>query len=238
MRRRAFTLIELLVTAAIISTLISILLPTLSKAQTAARRVSCASQLKALTLGLNVYASNNNAWLPPGPSEIDPFSGFASDPDRGSPLELFNAVRIGQSVLSSQNGWYNQGLLWQQRAIDQPRFYYCPEMERRGAGFAANWPQHMDVNPDAAGERSVVYSSYLYRGGYASAAGTDLGTLNTTRSAPGEPVFADSAFFKLMVHPGGYNIAYLGGQIEFRPFVKPVVTGAAVMPLWNAVRQP
>ncbi|HEV7297994.1 MAG TPA: DUF1559 domain-containing protein [Tepidisphaeraceae bacterium] len=64
--RRAFTLVELLVVIGIIALLISILLPALNKARSAARTTACLSNLRQMGFGLALYASNNNDWLPPG----------------------------------------------------------------------------------------------------------------------------------------------------------------------------
>jgi hypothetical protein len=55
------------------------------------------------------------------------------------------------------------------------------------------------------------------------------------RDSGGEPLFADSPLLGAMLHPGGYTVGYLGGQVEFRTFGKPVVTGLEVGPLWDAV---
>ena len=65
-KRTAFTLIELLVVVAIISLLLSILLPSLTMAKELARRVLCASNQHQIGLGLLMYANENNDYLPEG----------------------------------------------------------------------------------------------------------------------------------------------------------------------------
>ncbi len=60
---RGFTLIELLVVVAIIALLASILMPTLQKAQEMARMVQCASQLRHVGSGYEMYANENNDYI-------------------------------------------------------------------------------------------------------------------------------------------------------------------------------
>ena len=62
--KKVFTLIELLVVIAIIAILASMLLPALSKARQAAQSIKCVSNMKQMCLGANIYASENDNYLP------------------------------------------------------------------------------------------------------------------------------------------------------------------------------
>ncbi len=65
-RFRGFTLIELLVVIAIIALLISILLPSLSRARELSKRLVCASNTKGLGTSAKIYANDNQEkWMMP-----------------------------------------------------------------------------------------------------------------------------------------------------------------------------
>jgi prepilin-type N-terminal cleavage/methylation domain-containing protein len=64
--RKGFTLIELLVVIAIIAILAAILFPVFAQAREKARQITCASNLKQLSLGILMYTQDNNEQFPIG----------------------------------------------------------------------------------------------------------------------------------------------------------------------------
>ncbi len=60
----AFTLIELLVVVAVISLLISVLLPALGSAKEAAKSLRCLSNQRQIGVALHLYAEQYDGWIP------------------------------------------------------------------------------------------------------------------------------------------------------------------------------
>ncbi len=75
--RSGFTLIELLVVITIISILMAILLPALSKARSMAERISCTNNMRQLGMSFMMFSDENGGVFPP----TDP-NDYWGDPDR------------------------------------------------------------------------------------------------------------------------------------------------------------
>ena len=97
MRHRcAFTLVELLVVIAIIGVLIGMLLPAVQQVREAARRISCANNVRNIALGLLNYESANQRF-PPGWTATQPDSGVP-----GFGWMAFNLPFVEQTSLFRQ----------------------------------------------------------------------------------------------------------------------------------------
>ena len=110
---KKFTLIELLVVVAIIGILVSILMPSLSKAREQTRRAVCKSNLRQIAIGATVYANDNKHWTPDWP-------GRTYTP--GSTYDGARNISYGQPAIGI-------GLLITNEYIEEgaaPGVLYCP----------------------------------------------------------------------------------------------------------------
>jgi prepilin-type N-terminal cleavage/methylation domain-containing protein/prepilin-type processing-associated H-X9-DG protein len=143
--RRAFTLVELLIVIAIIALLVSILLPTLSRARRLAKRTVCASNLRSVNLAVMLYTDAHRDAYP-----------AAEDPVSRSP---FYWLWMGR-------GWrgFIEPYLGEDVSPDNPSVLLCPSDPAREEFQATSYAYSMSFyhSPgqiDAMDDKADTYSN-------------------------------------------------------------------------------
>lgn len=127
-----FTLIELLVVIAIIAVLLSILLPSLSRARDAARATVCGAHNRGVLNGAALYFVEQNDWIPgPSTTGVGLHHNEPYIPSHGSPTQDWDWLSpiIGQSLNLPED----RLLKFQELCMTKLR---CPENEER---YGTRW---------------------------------------------------------------------------------------------------
>lgn len=80
----AFSLVEVLVVVAILGILAALAFPSFGSASAKARRSECQSNLRQLGVGIQLFASDNNGFLPPTRDDLQQFTAITNGGSSGA----------------------------------------------------------------------------------------------------------------------------------------------------------
>lgn len=138
---RGFTVIDVLVSVAVITLLISLLMPGLSLVRETARRVVCASNVRQVGLGLAMYADDNKDTLP----FVD-LQGFGTDEPQ---------YQLSMRLRKAPAEWDGLGRLWSGEYLSSGQVFYCPSHAggHPFSRYAAQW----------SGTNGEIFGNMQYR---------------------------------------------------------------------------
>jgi len=201
----AFTLLELLSVVAIILVLAAILFPFARKMVDRAHTAQCISNLRAIGIGLQSYAADNNSNLP-----------IALWGDSGSaPATLITAGGPNGLGLLVAGGYLGDPPRADVTGVNRPKVLMCPSKNGRFFFSDPGWSSYAYQSPSTTGSGAADLAKQqknLIPGGWALA----MDACQAYRNF-------DAA------HEGKFsNVLYADGHVESRPFI-----GAEKTPGWG-----
>ena len=227
--RYGFTLIELLVVVSIIALLVSILLPALSQARRQTRKVTCATNLKQIYLGMVMYVDHSDDKLPH--TEIDKDTTLYPPPGG----EWYPDQWFWQQIIAEDVNVQREELGWNEYSAGYEVFYCTAWREMQWKPLWGNYglndtyctrgtrPQYAFARIVQPSQRILILDngSYLARGmdckyptGYFQYVPSAIEPGTDPADASGFPItlwLQDD--YKTGRHDGMVNIAWADGHV-------------------------
>lgn len=162
--RPAFSMMDLLVSLAVIAVLVAFMLPTLAMAREAANRIKCASNLRQVGVGLQMFVFDNRSRLP---------STTFIDPNQPNDHEIHETVhlRLSADMIQQRSSttarrsttirptttdrWDGLGWIYARDYISDARIFYCPSHEG-----SHDYERYL---PQWQGASGAIVGNYQYR---------------------------------------------------------------------------
>ncbi|MHC4166711.1 MAG: type II secretion system protein [Planctomycetota bacterium] len=187
--RKAFTLTELLVVIAIIALLMAILAPVLHRARMQAQRVSCASNIRQMGTGINLYAQDFDGLIPPM-NEVRP---------RQTEGHYTRWFKSGDAT------WWNMGFVFKAGILKDGKVFYCPSPDVRFKYKNYSKPIFPSSSPLVSNPGTRM--SYMYNPVCVSLENRDRKFKKLSQLKAGETLLlVDSVLDGSVAHMGGWNI--------------------------------
>ena len=141
--KKSFTLLELMIVIAVLGILVTLLLPSLSKAREKGKRAVCLSNVSQQLTLLYSYGSTNNNKIP---------------------LHYGTGQPRNSSYFNNNNNYMNMGLLWKKGFSTKNSFLICPsfQVDNIPNGRSRDWVV-IDSLRTEANRRQSNHSDYSYR---------------------------------------------------------------------------
>jgi hypothetical protein len=150
-------MMDLMVSMAVISVLIAMLLPAVSKVRESTQRVICGHNLRQIGMGMSVYTQDNSDRLPDSVFLPQQRPDTASLPS----LHRMDTVRVTQQefdFLRRDELWDGLGMLYDQEYVTASNSFYCPS--HSGNFMFEDGEEEWNVD-DAKNE---IVINYIFRG--------------------------------------------------------------------------
>ncbi|MDB6030630.1 MAG: hypothetical protein JWM16_968 [Verrucomicrobiales bacterium] len=223
-----FTLVELLVVIAIVAVLAALLLPALNNAKEQGRSALCKNNMRQLTLGILMYADENDFYLPwpgdvnrnlepdwvwGGQPTINPFNSASwAAPDFGFRADAGSVYSYATSQPRIPSTDYSKPNLRNTYPL-----YRCPSTGKLGESLRVNFSMNGWLNPGAitssssapVGERGVMHTAIANPSEKILLMNEDPKTMNNAAFYPQNASASD----QFLMHLGRANISFIDGHI-------------------------